>query len=209
MTDKTTPESETDGTPPESGEKPTGKTFTQQDLDRLIDERLKRERAKYADYGDLKKAAEQWKAHEDAQKSELEKLQSQVTAAIAERDKAQADKRAALVQVSAMAEIQAKGVPPDRLKAAYKLLEVDGLKVEDDGTVNGLTDAVDRLLKDNAFLVAEPNGKGTPAKPGAKTSPANPALSGTPGNPLHARVKELQTGVSDPFGKPASSEETK
>jgi hypothetical protein len=34
-----------------------GKTFTQADLDRIVADRVARERAKYADYGDLKKKA--------------------------------------------------------------------------------------------------------------------------------------------------------
>ncbi len=211
MTDKPTPDSDTNGPPPETGDKPSGKTFTQADLDRLIDERLKRERAKYEDYPKLKEQAKQWQEHEDAQKSELEKLQTKLDAETAARERAESRAKSAFVQSSAMSELAAKGVPPDRLKAAFRLLDADGLKVEDDGTVNGVTDAVDKLLKENAFLLVNDNGKAAqPApKPGQKSSPANPATVTTPGNPLMARVKELQTGRSDPFGIPASSEENK
>lgn len=35
----------------------SGKTFTQADLDRIVADRVARERAKYSDYGDLKKRA--------------------------------------------------------------------------------------------------------------------------------------------------------
>lgn len=46
---------------------------TQADLDRIIAERLHRERAKYADYQDLRKKAEQFDQLQESQKTELEK----------------------------------------------------------------------------------------------------------------------------------------
>ena len=53
------------------------KTFTQAELDSIVENRLARERGKYADYEDLKeKAAKFDKAQEDA-KSELQKAQEQ------------------------------------------------------------------------------------------------------------------------------------
>lgn len=56
------------------------KTFTQSEMDAILGDRLKRERAKYADYGELKAKAEKYDAAEEANKSELEK-------AVEERDK--------------------------------------------------------------------------------------------------------------------------
>lgn len=49
------------------------KTFTQEDLDRIIAERLNREKSKYADYDQLKQAAE-------GRKTEMEKLADQLRA---------------------------------------------------------------------------------------------------------------------------------
>lgn len=37
--------------------KPTGKTFSQEELDRIVADRVSREKSKYKDYGDLKKRA--------------------------------------------------------------------------------------------------------------------------------------------------------
>ena len=48
----------------------TGKTFTQEQLDAIITDRLQRERAKYADYEELKKA-----------KGELEQIKGKMTEA--------------------------------------------------------------------------------------------------------------------------------
>lgn len=49
------------------------RTFTQAEMDAIIGERLSRERAKYADYDDLKAKATKFDAAEEASKSELQK----------------------------------------------------------------------------------------------------------------------------------------
>lgn len=51
------------------------KTFTQSDVDRIVAERLSRERGKYADYETLKEKASKFDAAEEANKSELQKAQ--------------------------------------------------------------------------------------------------------------------------------------
>lgn len=45
-------------TPPASGDEAKVETFTQADVDRIVRERVQRERAKYGDYDDLKAKAE-------------------------------------------------------------------------------------------------------------------------------------------------------
>jgi hypothetical protein len=50
------------------------RTFTQEDLDRKVGERLARERQKYSDYEDLKAAAARLKEVEDAGKTDIERL---------------------------------------------------------------------------------------------------------------------------------------
>lgn len=49
------------------------KTFTQEEVDRIVSDRLSRERTKYADYATLKEKAEQYDASVEASKSELQK----------------------------------------------------------------------------------------------------------------------------------------
>ena len=49
------------------------RTFTQAELDAIVTERLKRDRAKYADYEALKEKADKFDQIEEANKSELEK----------------------------------------------------------------------------------------------------------------------------------------
>lgn len=55
---------------------PPEKTFTQAELEAIIADRLKREREKYKDYADLKKAAEEYQKLKESQMSEAEKLQA-------------------------------------------------------------------------------------------------------------------------------------
>lgn len=71
---------------PEEETPPEGGTFTppasQEDLDRIVGQRLARERAKFADYDEVKAKAAKLDEAEAASKSELQKLQD----GIAERD---------------------------------------------------------------------------------------------------------------------------
>ena len=69
MSDNPTPQQPTGDQPtgdaPKSTEQPKPDTFSQADVDRIVRERVQRERAKYADYDDLKKTAEGAKTLED------------------------------------------------------------------------------------------------------------------------------------------------
>ena len=49
------------------------RTFTQSELDAIVTERLRRDRAKYADYDELKAKAEKYDEAAEAEKSELQK----------------------------------------------------------------------------------------------------------------------------------------
>lgn len=73
------------------------KTFTQEELDRIINERLERERKKYADYNDLKKAAEELQKIKESQMTEQEKLQAK----LAEYERAMADRELELATLKA------------------------------------------------------------------------------------------------------------
>ena len=60
------------------------RVFTQAEMDAIIGDRLKRERAKYADYDEFKAKAAKFDEAEEASKSELQK-------AVEERDKLKAE----------------------------------------------------------------------------------------------------------------------
>ena len=77
-------------TPSNEGGSDSGFTppATQDELNKIISERVQRERAKYADYKDLKSKAEKFDELEKANQTELEKVQGRATEAEAERDRA-------------------------------------------------------------------------------------------------------------------------
>ena len=79
-----------------------GKTFTQAELDRAIGERLARERDKYKDFDTYKAAADELAKLKDGEKTELQKLQDQISAEKTAREKAENDaKEAQLAQLRA------------------------------------------------------------------------------------------------------------
>ena len=64
----------------------TGKTFTQAEMDSIIEGRLAREKQKYADYESLKEKAGKYDELQEAQKSELQKATEQTAALQKELD---------------------------------------------------------------------------------------------------------------------------
>lgn len=138
MTD-TTSTTETPAAPekPESvGEKtpaPVEKFFTQAELDAIVGKRLTQQErqltAQYADYNDLKTAAQRLQEIEDAQKSEQQKASDK----IAELTKELAEREAAVEKANLAAlksEIaRVKGVPANRLHGkTQEELEADADK---------------------------------------------------------------------------------
>jgi glutamate synthase domain-containing protein 3 len=79
------PRTQRDGTDQDQQREPDrkddNKTFTQADVERLLADRLSRERKKFADYDGLKKKAIEFDKLQDAQKSEVEKLNDQLATA--------------------------------------------------------------------------------------------------------------------------------
>ena len=77
----------------QNGQNPQGiggskeRTFTQAELDAVINDRLARERAKYSDYETLKDKASKYDAAEEANKTELQKAQDESAKFKAELDK--------------------------------------------------------------------------------------------------------------------------
>lgn len=78
-----------------SGETPAADEFkaitTQEDLNKVIDERLKRERAKYADYKDLKTKAAELDQIKTANQTEAEKTAERIAALEADLAKTRLD----------------------------------------------------------------------------------------------------------------------
>ena len=65
------------GTPGETGNTAgnAAETFTQEQVDAIVKDRLSRERDKYKDYADLKSKAAEYDKQQEANKTELQKAQ--------------------------------------------------------------------------------------------------------------------------------------
>ena len=133
-------------------------TFTQADIDRIVADRLTRERQKFADYDDLKSKAAKLTDLEKAQMSEAEKQAARVAELEAQIAQAQADAQAQmkaanrrLIQSALVAEATAARFhkPED----AYRFVDMDALKVDDAGNVSGAKDAIKTLAKERDYLV--------------------------------------------------------
>ena len=122
MTDETNPA----GTPPAeqggNGPQNEGK-LTQVEVDAIVADRLARERKKYADYSDLKKASEELAELKKSQMTEVEKMKAE----LAEKD--------ALLQSK---DQELSGLKLERVKAA-KLAEA-GVSAEWIDSVSGSTE---------------------------------------------------------------------
>jgi ParB-like chromosome segregation protein Spo0J len=126
-----------DPTPPEPKSTDSGKSFTQDQVDKIVNDRLAREKGKYSDYEDLKAKAAQLDELEQSKKDDATKANDKATAA--EERAAKAEANALRLQVAldkGLTAAQAKrltGATLEELEAdAAELAELFGT-----GTGNG------------------------------------------------------------------------
>ena len=80
MTETSTETEHQDAAPDKPEQQPAEKTLTQAEVDRIVKERLSRQRQQeFGDYDDLKAKAQRLQEIEDANKSETQKLTDQLT----------------------------------------------------------------------------------------------------------------------------------
>lgn len=134
------------------------RAFSQEDVDRIVKERLARQKSQFGDYDELKARAAKLDELEEAGRSELEKAQKAAADAIAERDKILTEAREARLTAAILAEVaktDRKVVDPE---AALKLLDRSTLELGEDGVPTNTASAVDALLEARPFLVSSGGG---------------------------------------------------
>lgn len=89
----------------------TPKTLTQEEVDKIIKERLERERKKYADYEDLKKSAEELAKLKDSEKTEVERLKAEAAKIAKERDELSTRIKAQETRSRKVAALEKAGLP--------------------------------------------------------------------------------------------------
>lgn len=154
----------------DKADKPDAGTLTQADVDKIVNERLKRERAKYADYDDLKAKAEAADKAGEKDKSEVAQLTSQMEKL--NKDLADERRQRHIVEVAA-----SKGLTPAHAK------RLTGSTREE------IEASADELLED--FPI--------PAKADPDTEPGKDDAGDTGKTPPATKPREqLKPGSGDP-----------
>lgn len=163
-----TPDGQVNNPEPDKGQAPTEpadteKVFKQADLDRIIEQRLNRER-------------KAWEATLKAEKdkaamSEAERLKAEKDEAEKRAADSIATANARLVTARAEVALASAGIKPDRIARAIRLLDLSDIAVSESGDPDGaaIKAAVDALLAE------WPELKGAAAAAGGDFSKANPA----------------------------------
>lgn len=128
------------------------RTFSQEDVDRIVQERLARAKnAPPPDYDELKKKAALLDEIEEQSKTELEREREARLRAEETASKVQEAANRRLVEAALIAEAaKQNAVRPEHLP---RLIDVDSVTVGDDGQVAGAGDAVQAFLKANPEYV--------------------------------------------------------
>lgn len=159
-------------------------TFTQADIDRIVKDRLERERAKFTDYDALKAAKAELDTLKAAQMSEDEKRQVRLKelediAASAQRERDEALKKAndRLIRSAFIAEAAKAGA--EHPEDAYRLADTDTVTIGETGEVAGVTEAVAALVKAGRLPMRRTQGQAPNLNGGATgtTSATLPALT--------------------------------
>lgn len=160
----------------DQGEQSESQAFTQADVDRIIKERLERERTRTADYEDLKKAAQRLKEIEAAQLTEtqrLEKERDEAKQAAAAAETAAQAREAEINQRLIRAEVRVVAAelgfanPED----AYHLADLAGVEVDENGAVQNVKKALEKLAKEKLYLLKTENrAPGTPPRSGGRST---------------------------------------
>lgn len=143
------------------------KTFTQEELDAIVRDRLARDRKGREDYDDLKtKLAALEQAEEERRRAELsatERLEAEKDAALkaaeaakAERDKALTAANQRLIKAEFRALARELNVRADAIDDAYVLADLTSVSVDESGNPIGVEDAVKALLTHKPYLVDVP-----------------------------------------------------
>lgn len=157
-----------------------GKTFTQEEFDRIIAERIARERKKFADYEDIKtKVVDYEKQLEEKRLADLSDIERANEAAKKfESEKQSLEQKLADIQNQIKQEKlmnafikAATGANITYIDDAMKLADLSAVEFDEQGNVKGVEDVVKTLVLNKPFLVGQ-------AKPQEIGGPSNPTPQG-------------------------------
>lgn len=132
------------------------KTFTQAEIDAIVQARIARERDKYKDYEDLKAKAEAYE-EEKRQREEAEMTEAEKARKEAERLKAELESLRKQQEQNAIDSAIEEALRKENVKyidQAKRLADLSSVKYED-GKVIGVEEVVKNLLAESPFLKVE------------------------------------------------------
>lgn len=141
----------TEGTEGAEGRGGEGTTFSQADVDRIVRERLARQKAQFSDYDELKTKAGEFDKIAESQKTELQKANER--AAQAERQAAEAAERAQRVLTESAIVTAAAGKLADP-SDAVALIDRSKIEFGEDGAPSNVADLIDGLVSAKPHLAA-------------------------------------------------------
>ncbi len=165
--------------------------FSQADVERIVRDRVARERGKYSDYADLQRKAGELDQIEERDKTELQKVQARAERAERERDETRTAANTRLIRSEARALAAAAKFRNPTLAVA--LLDLAEVKVDNDGAVDSDTvkRQLDALAKTEPYLIAEET-------PLSRAGHAGIGVSGgrTPTDPRTADLQQIESDIS-------------
>ena len=158
------------------------KTFRQEDVDRIVADRLKRQKEQFGDVEELRRKAADWDKAQAESQSELEKANARAAKAEEDRLRFETTANERLIRGEVKGEAGAMGfVDPE---AAYLLLDRSEVAIGDAGEVTGVKEALEALAKAKPYLVKATTPTGS-ADGGARTG---------------GGAKDFRTATSAEFG---------
>lgn len=124
---------------PGDSDKEPATTFTQADVERIVSDRLIRERKKYADYGDLKKQAAAAKTVEQ----QLEELRGE----IGERDKREQERNGRLAISQLNTRLAEAGIKRDDVAGLIKRIAPSDLLDEGEPNDTAISELAESLIR--------------------------------------------------------------
>lgn len=159
------------------------RTFSQSELNAIVQDRIARERGRFANYKELETKAAEYDKLEAERMSEVERATNEATASRDRAEKAEtALKSERLRNAVYTGSIKAGVVDPD---AVLALIERDSL-IDSDGNPSGIDDAIAALLEAKPYLRANTN----PAKPVGNIGNGTRADTATSGGFTRSQLKD-------------------
>lgn len=148
------------------------KTFAQDEVDRIVQDRLARERAKYADYEDFKTKAAKFDEVDAASKTELQKANDTAAAEKKRADDTESALKESRLTGTVLSAAAAKNIIDP--SAAVALLDRSKLEYDKDTGLPTNVDAqLDALVKEKPYLVGKNGQRPAPLPGGGAPTPSD------------------------------------